>query len=165
VGDGILSTPLALDPKEKNLLDQKWQRSDRKLVDASLIKRLGLMSVMMTVGTLFVFNLYFRDDLARALTLSFTTLAVFQWFNVWNSRSETKSIFCSDLWSNKTIIFGTLFVFCLQLLAVYAPFMQKILHTVPLSITDWVLVFATASSITIVEEIRKLLVRRRRSLC
>ncbi len=162
VGDGILSTPLALEPKEKDLLEQKWQRSDRNLIDLPAVRRLILMGLIMTAGTLFVFGLNFRDDLAKALTLSFTTLAVFQWFNAWNCRSGTKSIFSSHLWSNKTIIFATLFVFCLQLLAIYVPFMQNILHTVPLSLTDWVLIFVTASSILIVEEIRKFIYRRRK---
>ncbi len=163
VGDGILSTPLALEPKEKDLLEQKWQRSDRNFIDLPAVRRLGLMSLIMTAGTLFVFGLNFRDDLTHALTLSFTTLAVFQWFNAWNCRSETKSVFSSHLWSNKTIIFATLVVFCLQLLAIYAPFMQNILHTVPLSLADWVLIFATASSILLLEEIRKFIYRRRRS--
>jgi len=162
VGDGIMGTPLALEQKEKDLLEQKWQRSDRTLIDLSAIRRLTLMGLIMTIGTLFVFGLNFKDNLAHALTLSFTTMAVFQWFNAWNCRSETKSIFSSHLWSNKTIIYATLFVFFLQLLAVYTPIMQSILHTVPLSLADWVLIFATASSILIVEEIRKFIYRRRR---
>ena len=161
VGDGLLSTPLALDPKEKDLLREKPVKSARKLVDGLAVWRILLMSTTMMAGTLFVFSLFFREGLSKALTMSFTTLAVFQWFNAWNSRSDRASVFSRQFLTNKFMFLMTGVVITLQLAAVYLPFMQKILHTVPLNLSDWFLIVTTASSVLIVEEIRKFIGRAR----
>lgn len=118
------------------------------------------MAIPMMAGTLYLFSGYFEVDIAKAWTISLTTLAVFQWFNAWNCRSETKSVFQMDFFSNRYLIGATLLVIVLQVLAVYTPFLQTILHTVPLSLTDWLIIIPIASSILIVEEVRKFLHRK-----
>jgi magnesium-transporting ATPase (P-type) len=107
-----------------------------------------------------LFQGYFENDLAKAWTISLTTLAVFQWFNAWNCRSESKSIFRMDFFSNKFLLGATTIVVLLQLLAVYAPVLQDILHTVPLAASEWLMIVAVAASIIAVEEIRKFFYRR-----
>jgi len=112
--------------------------------------------VPMAIGALIVFGL--EPDLARARTTVLLTLAVFQWFNAWNCRSDKKSLFHNIL-SNKFLLFSTLAVIFLQALAVYHPFFQSILHTVPLALGDWALAIGIASSIILIEEARKFLSR------
>src|SRR3989338_8960644 len=48
----------------------------------------------------------------------------------------------------------------LSALAVFPPALQRILHTVPLSLADWGIIIAAATSIFVVEEARKWLMRR-----
>ena len=62
--------------------------------------------------------------------------------------------------SNMFLIAATLVVVSLQLLVVYAPPLQTLFHTVPLSLAEWFLIIAVASSIIVVEEVRKMLARR-----
>ena len=50
----------------------------------------------------------------------------------------------------------------LQIAAVYNPFFQKILRTVPLTIMDWVIIVSISTSILVVEEIRKIIYNRRK---
>ena len=160
VTDPFLDAALAMDPKEKGLLKGTFERPKKYLIDASMIRRMPLMAVTMAAGTLFLFSLHV-DDLAKALTISLTTLAVFQWFNAWNCRSEEDSIFTKNIFSNKFLLGATCIVIVLQLLAVYTPFLQKVLHLMPLALSEWLLIIVVGSSIVIVEEIRKLLMRRR----
>ena len=80
---------------------------------------------------------------------------MFQWLNVWNCRSETKSVFRLNPFSNKFLVGATLLVIGLQVLAIYNPFLQKILHTVPLDYVDWIRIIPLAFSIILVEELRK----------
>jgi len=120
------------------------------------------MAVPMTIGTLFLFGNYIDTDMTKAWTISLTTLAVFQWFNAWNCRSEDKSVFSMNPFSNKFLIGATFIVIGLQLLAVYNPALQKILRTGPLSLKEWLLIILVSSSILIVEEIRKFIYRRRK---
>ena len=100
-------------------------------------------------------------DLTKAWTISLTTLAVFQWFNAWNCRSESKSIFAMNPFSNLYLIAATTIVIFLQFLALHTSFLQKILHTTPLSLSEWLTIIPVAFSIILVEEIRKFFYRRR----
>lgn len=159
VTDGFLDVALAMEPKEKGLLKEKRRKSGRYLVDSLMVQRMVMMALPMSIGAFFVFQKYLDFDLTKALTMSLTTLAIFQWFNVWNCRSENKSIFRMNPFSNKWLVGATFIVISLQLLAVYHPWLQKILHTVPLELSDWLTAVIIACSIILVEEFRKSVVR------
>ena len=164
VTDPFLDAALAMEPKEKGLLKGTFERPKKYLIDALMVRRIPLMALTMAIGTLILFTLYAADDMAKALTVSLTVLAVFQWFNAWNCRSENESIFTMNPFSNMFLVGATLVVIALQLLVVYAPVLQGIFHTVPLALSEWLLIISVAFSIIIVEETRKFFMRRRVSL-
>jgi len=159
VTDGFLDVALAMEPKEKGLLSGRFERPKKYLIDKLMAYRMVLMAIPMAIGALYLFTQYYETNIAKAWTMSLTILAVFQWFNAWNCRSEDKSIFKMNPFSNKFLVGATLAVIGLQLLAVYNPLMQKILRTVPLEASDWLAIIAIAASIVVVEEIRKFFYR------
>ena len=161
VTDGFLDVSLSMEPKEHHLLDGKFEKSKKYLVDRLMAKRMILMSLAMAVGTLFLFKNYYEADLAKAWTMSLTVLAAFQWFNAWNCRSDSESIFRMNPFSNKYLVWATVTVISLQLLAIYTPIMNAFLKTVPLNFSDWMAIVPIAILIVIVEEIRKLFARRK----
>ncbi|MEK7630000.1 MAG: HAD-IC family P-type ATPase [Patescibacteria group bacterium] len=161
VTDGFLDMALAMEPKEEGLLRGNFERPKKYLVDKLMAQRMFIMAIPMMIGTLFLFNKYFENDIAKAWTISLTTLAVFQWFNAWNCRHESKSIFQINPFSNKFLVGSTLTIVFLQLLAVYNPSMQKLLRTVPLEFSEWLVIIPIAASIVLVEEIRKFFYRKR----
>lgn len=156
VTDGFLDVALAMEPKQKNLLANTSNRKKRSLFDRLMVTRMIFMAVPMMVGTLIFFGQYFEHDIEKAWTISLTILAMFQWFNAWNCRSETKSIFTMNPFSNIYLILATLVVVGLQIFAVYNPFMQGILKTVPLTFDEWMMMIPVAMSVIVVEEIRKI---------
>lgn len=160
VTDGFLDVSLAMDPKEAGLLKGGFQRPNRFLVDSSMLQRIPGMALSMAIGTLILFSIFYRSDPIKAWTISLTTLAAFQWFNAWNCRSDTKSIFRTNPFSNKFLVGATVIVILLQIFAVYTPFMQRILRLTPLSLGEWLTAIAIAFSIVLVEEGRKFLYRR-----
>jgi Ca2+-transporting ATPase len=159
VTDGFFTIALAMEPRENGLLNT-FERSRRSLVDALMSIRMTLMALVMMVVTLFLFQSYYEVDLAKTWTISLTILAVFQWFNAWNCRSEKNSVFSSSPFENTYMIGATVLAFLFQLLAVYHPLFQKFLRTVPLEFGDWLVIIALATSIFVVEEARKFLARR-----
>ncbi len=161
VTDSFLDVSLAMEPKEQGLLSGNFEHPKKYLIDRLMVKRMILMVLPMTIGTLFLFKNYYEIDIDKARTLSLTILAAFQWFNVWNCRSENKSIFQLNLFSNKFLLSATIFVIILQLFAIYNPFMQKFLHTTSLNFSDWLTIIAIATSIVLVEEARKLYARHK----
>ncbi len=161
VTDGFLDISLTLEPKEKDLLKRGPVGRNVKLFDKKLLIKMLYMGVPMAIGSLVVFIYYSSIDLNLARTMTLGTMALFQWFNAWNCRSETDSIFKIGLLSNRWLVVATLFVFSLQVLIIYNPLMQKIFKTVPLSLNQWLLLMLVASSILIIEEFRKYIVNKR----
>lgn len=155
VTDGFLDVSLAMEPKEKGLLFGIFKKPSKYIVDKIMLQRMFLMALVMMIGTLYIFRQYAFVDLEKGWTVSLTLLAMFQWLNVWNCRSETKSVFRLNPFSNKFLVGATLLVIGLQVLAIYNPFLQKILHTVPLDYVDWIRIIPLAFSIILVEELRK----------
>lgn len=159
ITDGFLDVALAMEPKEKGLLSKLFERPKKYLVDGLMARRMMLMALPMVIGTLYLFISNAGADLVKAWTISLTVLAVFQWFNAWNCRSATESVFRTNPFSNLYLVGATAIVITLQLLAVYMPFLQNILHTTALSLSEWVLIILVASSILFIEELRKLFSR------
>ncbi len=160
VTDGFLDVALAMEPKEKGLLKGGISRSSRYLVDSLVFRRIVVMALPMMIGTLFLFSGFYETDLKKAWTVSLTTLAVFQWFNAWNCRSDRKSIFSENPFSNPFLIMATAIVIGLQFLAVYNPLFQKLLHTTSLQLSEWLIIIPVAASIIVIEEMRKFFYRR-----
>lgn len=161
VTDPLLDISLAMEPKESGLLTSTFARPKKYIVDGMMVQRMVIMAIPMMAGTLFLFQKYLESDAGKAWTVSLTVLAAFQWFNAWNCRSEDTSIFRMGIFSNKYLIASTAIVVSLQMLAVYTPFLQGILHTVPLDMSDWVVIAVIATSIVWLEEIRKYIQRWR----
>jgi Ca2+-transporting ATPase len=160
VTDGFLDVALAMEPKEKGLLSETFEHPKKYIVDKLMAERMVVMAIPMMLGTLYLFQQYFSTDLTKAWTISLSVLAVFQWFNAWNCRSESKSIFQINPFSNMYLVGATVLIIGLHMLAVYHPFMQGFLKTVPLTLAEWLIIVPMAASIVVVEEVRKLMYRK-----
>ncbi|MBI4085757.1 MAG: HAD-IC family P-type ATPase [Candidatus Liptonbacteria bacterium] len=161
VTDGFLDVALAMEPKEDGLLSSHSAKPSKYILDSFTIKRMAFMGVIIALGTLFIFSQYLDGNIEKAVTVSLTTLAVFQWFNAWNCKNETKSIFSANPFGNIYLVGATLTVIVLQLMAVYNPFFQKFLHTTSLNFVEWVYIVGMAASVLVFEEARKAIWRRK----
>ncbi len=161
VTDGFLVFALGLESTDVSLGKEHVSRvrRTRSFFDRAALVRMFLMALVMSAGSILLFALVYKDDFVKASTFALTALAVFQWFNAWNVRSEKASVYGHGFFSNMYLVFSTGIVILLQLGALYLPFMQKILHTTALSFLDLVAVVVVATSILLVEEGRKWVVR------
>jgi Ca2+-transporting ATPase len=160
VTDGFLDVGLSMEPKEPGLLKNTWLQKKHRLIDGSSLLKMLCMALPMGVGSLIIFLLYYVTDLAHARTMTLITMAMYQWFNAWNCRSETRSIFELGLFTNQVLIAVMALVLFLQSAIVYVPFMRHIFKTVPLSLHDWIVIIAITSPIVLFEELRKLVARK-----
>lgn len=90
--------------------------------------------------------------------MAFTTLVLFQLFNVFNARSDERSAF-SGLFRNVWLWVAIAVALLLQAAVVYVPFLQLAFSTVGLTATDWLLCAAVASSVLWLRELSKLMAR------
>lgn len=157
VTDGFLDIALAMEPHEKETLS--LQKTHLHLIDRSLMTKILIDGAVMTIGSLTIYHALYAVDLATTQTMMLVCMALFQWFNAWNCRSETQSIWQRGLTSNRLLIMMTMLVLLLQLIIVYVPEFQYLFKTVPLSLAQWGIIIVVASSIIVVEEVRKAIVR------
>ena len=137
--------------------------------------RLAAVGAVMMIGTLAVLDAYYPGGLFSPLatgdapnladetysrTMAFTTLMMFQLFNVFNCRSTWRSAF-SGLFENKWLIGAVLLSLFTHILVIYLPVLQTAFHTVPLTAADWVVATAVAATLLVVIELAKLVTRRR----
>ncbi len=161
VTDGFLDVALSAEPKEKGLLASGWLQQKLRLIDIGLLLKMMFVAIPMGAVSLAVFAWDLqRDGLVHARTMTLITMAMFQWFNAWNCRSERLSIINSGLLTNKWLLAATSLVLGLQIFVVYTPFMQYIFKTVPLGFNDWGIIVAVTFPIILLEEIRKWIVRK-----
>jgi Ca2+-transporting ATPase len=159
VTDGFLVVALAFEPNTPLRL---MPRSSPALFDKKRLSRSVMMGLVMMLGTLYIFYGPIQNGDSTAWTLSLTVLAVFQWFNIWNCRSDRESAF-SNMFSNPYLVLALVVAILLHLFALHNPIMQSLLKTTPLDLNQWVQVLLVGSSILWVEEIRKFFVRRNKN--
>ncbi len=150
ITDSFLDISLGLEPQHRTT-----HAVSKKLINTSMVARMSILGLTMITGTLIIYLHILDHDSAYLQTMVLTTLAVYQWFNAWNARNDITSIVRLPIFSNRPLLWATGFVISLQLLAVYTPFMQSILHTTPLSLRDWSLIIAVASTVVLTDEIWK----------
>lgn len=76
---------------------------------------------------------------SHARTIIFTQMVVFEIFFAFVCKEE-KRVTLKSLFYNKMLVFAVLISLILQLIVVYAPFMQSIFKTVPLTLQEWLYV-------------------------
>ncbi len=119
----------------------------------------------MAAGTLFMLDASLpggwiegSGNLRYAQTIAFTTLMLFQMFNVINARSDERTAF-DRLFTNRWLWTAIALSLGLQLAVVYVPVLQRAFGTVDLSFSDWVRCAGVASSVLWLREVSKLLGR------
>ncbi len=94
--------------------------------------------------------------MGRARTMAFIVLAFCQDFHSYNCRSQTESLFSLGIFTNKKLIGATTVSIILNMCALYLPFFQNVLKTVPLTAHELAVVLLFASTPFWVMELYKL---------
>ena len=163
VTDGAPALALGVDPADENLMQRPPRPRGEGVITARMWRGIFFVGAIMAGGTLAVFDASLpggliegAGDLRYAQTMAFTTLILFQIFNVFNARSDTRSAF-HGLFCNHWLWIGLGVSFVLQLAVIYVPFLQKSFSTVSLTSADWLLCAIVASSVLWLRELSKLI--------
>jgi Ca2+-transporting ATPase len=94
-------------------------------------------------------------------TMAFNTFVLFQFFNILNARSDRNSVFRRQTLTNRHLWIALAAVILLQVGVTHVGFMQRLFDTTSISGAQWLIAIAVASSVLWLEELRKIVVRRR----
>jgi Ca2+-transporting ATPase len=161
VTDGLPALALAVDPPESDLMrrpprDPKTGIFTRPVV--ALMLTGGIWSSIVNLG-LFLWALNAGRSLPEAMTMTFLSLVLIQFFKAYNFRSDRHSVLnrpFANRWLNLAIV-GELLLLPVIL---YVPFLSEAFDTVPLHGQDWLLVIGLAATVVPVLELVKWMVRR-----
>jgi Ca2+-transporting ATPase len=155
--DGLPAVALGLEPEEPNIMKRKPRKTNEKIIDKSRGIEMFVIGSAMAAGTLFVFNRYLQfQSLQYAQTMAFTTLVLMQLFNVLNQRSEDRSIFTINPFSNIWLVLAIASSILLQLGVLYIPAISNVFRTVGLGGMDWLWAISVSAIILVVGEIIKI---------
>jgi Ca2+-transporting ATPase len=158
--DGPPAVSLALDAARPGIMDEPPRPRDEPVLPLQRVAHVFAYGITMTVGTLAVLYHGLQSGPPdRALTMAFTTFVLFQLFNVFNARNETGSAFNAQFFGNRMLWVSLGAALLLQMLATQWGPATQLFGTTGMGWADWGVAAGVASSILLLEEARKLVLR------
>jgi Ca2+-transporting ATPase len=117
----------------------------------------GAWSGLVTL-TLFTWALSADKPLAEAMTMTFATLILIEFFKAYSFRSDRRSVLERPL-ANKWLNLAILWELLLLILVLNVPFLQDAFGTVGLSAETWLIVVAAAFTVVPALELAKRILR------
>jgi Ca2+-transporting ATPase len=159
--DGLPALALAVDPPEEDLMrrhprDPRTGIFTRPVVMLMLVG--GLWSTIVNLS-LFVWALNSGRSVQEAMTMTFVSLVLIQFFKAYNFRSDRHSVLrrpFANKWLNIAIVWE---LFMLGLI-LYVPLLERTFSTFGLPLRDWLIIVAAAFTVSPVLELAKWMERR-----
>jgi P-type Ca2+ transporter type 2C len=165
VTDGAPALALGVDPADAGVMHEPPRPPGEGVITRRMWAGIFFVGVIMAAGTLLILDASLPGGLLEgsgtmryAQTMAFTTLMLFQIFNVFNARSDERSAFVG-LFANTWLWAAVLGSLVLQAAVMYIPFLQQAFSTVGLSVGDWLRCAAVASSVLWLRELSKVMTR------
>tara|TARA_Y100000310_G_C20686851_1_gene819563 strand:- start:1187 stop:3886 length:2700 start_codon:yes stop_codon:yes gene_type:complete len=156
--DGLPALALGVDPPVPGIME----RPPRNPKEGAISKETWMFSILvgltMMIGTVGIFWTNLDGGLGYARTMAFTTIVMFQMFNIFNARA-TNSILKDThaVFNNKSLLLAILGSILLHISIVHSTLLQGYFETVSLSLMDWVVAISIGFSVIVVVELQKLL--------
>jgi Ca2+-transporting ATPase len=142
VTDSLPALALTVDNPDPNIMQMKPRKKNESLFSGGLLYFMFTAAIVGTIAGIFTYFFLFPHGIEYTRTMVLTVAVMFQMIFVFNCRSETHSVFGTNVFSNAKLLGAVAIGILLQIAVVYLPFMQNIFSTVPLSIIDWGMVIA-----------------------
>lgn len=142
------------------------RKAEEPILTRTLLFRVLLSALVVLLGTLYVFIKEMAHDgvvTPRDTTMTFTTFVMFDMMNALSCRAAEQSVFSLGFTSNKFFLYAVGGSLAGQLAVIYFPPLQAVFQTEPLTLKDWVFILCITSTVLIVDEIRKAVVRAKLS--
>lgn len=151
--DGLPGLALGMDPHSKELMKRPPRKRGEKIISRDVTENIIIVGAVMMVGTLFLFYHYGLDSM-KANSVAFTTLVMFQLFNVLTYRAKN---FWIELKNSKYLVGSVIITVILQILVLYTP-LSLAFKTIPLGLVDWLKIIPVSFSLYVILEARKMLI-------
>jgi len=159
--DGLPALALAVDPPEPDLMQRHPRNPKRGIFTRAVVSLMlagGIWSTIVNLG-LFAWAINSGRSMAEAMTMTFVSLVLIQFFKAYNYRSDRNSVLnqpFANKWLNLAIVLDLLML----LVIVYVPFLQGPFDTFSLTLEDWLIILGVSLTVSPVIELAKWMERR-----
>ena len=158
VTNGIQDVALAFEPGEGDELEHPPRPPRESIFNRLMIERVVISALNIGIVAFLLYqwllNQGFTMDEARNGTL--LLMVLFENIHVFNSRSETRSVFRHNPLRNPILLIGTIAAQLIHIGAMYTPWLSDILHIQPVSPENWIQLLGLALTVLVVMELHKL---------
>ncbi|MFC1957730.1 cation-translocating P-type ATPase [Chloroflexota bacterium] len=165
-------TALAFDPGSKDIMTSPPRRQSEHILNKYTMLEIVFLGSLMGGLAFANFGLFMQrtgveltinhDLYQRATTLSYTTIAFCQFINILSRRYNFNSLFDSNFWTNRKLLWSIVISLGFILSAIYIPFINKFVAFSPLTITDWIYILVATSVFLFAHETIKVFKRLKR---
>lgn len=159
--DGLPALALAVDPPEPDLMRRQPRNPRTGIFTRPVVILMvigGLWSALVNLG-LFAWALNSGRSLEEAMTMTFVSLVLIQFFKAYNFRSDRLSVLHQPF-ANKWLNLSIVWELVLLGLIVYLPFLHEPFGTFSLPLVDWMIVVVLAFTVSPILELAKWMERR-----
>ncbi|MBI4135397.1 HAD-IC family P-type ATPase [Candidatus Uhrbacteria bacterium] len=164
IEDSLPNMALAFDKGEPHVMKEKPRGSASSLMDFEmnmLVFGVGVIGSLLLFG-FYLYLLTHGYDLTYTRTLVFAALGTNMLFSIYSIRSMHRYIWHINPFNNRLLLGSTSISAVLLVGAVYAPPLQHILRTVPLSAADWLpLIGLGVINVVLIELVKAFFIRKR----
>ena len=159
--DGLPALALSVDPPEPDLMKRKPRNPRTGIFTRPVVTLMvlgGIWSALINLG-LFAWAMSSGRSTEQAMTMTFVSLVLIQFFKAYNFRSDRHSVLrkpFANKWLNRAVGWEIV----LLLLIVYLPFLHEPFNTYSLPLVDWLIIGVLAVTIIPVLETGKWMVRK-----
>lgn len=143
IEDSLPAIALGFEKSEKGVMKRKPEDPKAPLLTKeikAITFIIGIVTSFILLG-LFVWLFKKELDLAEIRTIIFAALTIDTIFYVFSCKNLRKNIWQINIFSNRFLLLSWIFAVVMLVVAIYIPFLQVLLKTVPLNLFDWGLVF------------------------
>ena len=159
--DGLPALALAVDPPEEGLMHRPPRNPRTGIFTRPVILLMlagGVWSAIVNLS-LFVWALTSGRSVSEAMTMTFVSLVLIQFFKAYNFRSDRASVLHQPF-ANKWLNLAIVWELVMLGLILYVPLLERTFGTFPLTAIDWVIIVAAAFTVSPVLELTKWIERR-----
>jgi Ca2+-transporting ATPase len=159
--DGLPALALAVDPADKNIMRRKPNDPKKGIFTKQIMTLMlagGLWSTLVNMS-LFQWARTSGRSLIEAMTMTFVSLVLIQFFKAYNFRSDRDPVFKKPF-ANKWLNIAIVWELVMLAFVIYLPVLHKPFGTFSLTLEDWIIITLASATVVPVIETTKWIIRR-----
>lgn len=159
VTNGIQDVALAFEPGEGDELKRPPRRPNEPVFNRLMIERVLSVSIVIGVIAFLAFEWLLTQgySLNEARNSILFLMVLFENVHVFNSRSETRSVFAHNPLRNPFLLFGTIGAQLIHIGAMFTPGLREVLDIQPVGLASWFTLLQLALVALLASELHKMI--------